>query len=131
MALEMRGACERCGAGLAPDAPAKICSYECTFCPDCATAARFLTPTARVIMAGQRCDACQTGSFHLGREDRLYAALAAASFSISTSAAVYRWVDADGHVHYTDKAVENAEPVKRWQSAQWHTPTKTGSASAL
>ncbi|HYX84927.1 MAG TPA: DUF1272 domain-containing protein [Gaiellales bacterium] len=38
MALEMRSACERCGAGLAADGAARICSYECTFCPDCAAA---------------------------------------------------------------------------------------------
>jgi uncharacterized protein len=36
MALEMRGACERCGTALAPDGPATICSYECTFCAQCA-----------------------------------------------------------------------------------------------
>jgi hypothetical protein len=36
MALEMRTECERCGAGLAPDGEARICSYECTFCPACA-----------------------------------------------------------------------------------------------
>ena len=36
MALEMRERCERCGAGLAPDEEASICSYECTFCPACA-----------------------------------------------------------------------------------------------
>jgi hypothetical protein len=36
MALEMRPACERCGAALAPGSDAWICSYECTFCPDCA-----------------------------------------------------------------------------------------------
>ena len=36
MALEMRGSCERCGRALAPDGPAAICSYECTFCADCA-----------------------------------------------------------------------------------------------
>jgi uncharacterized protein len=38
VALEMRGACERCGATLAADAPAAICSFECTFCPECAEA---------------------------------------------------------------------------------------------
>lgn len=38
MALEMREACEKCGAGLALAAAAMICSYECTFCPACATA---------------------------------------------------------------------------------------------
>ena len=35
--LEMRESCERCGADLAPAAAAMICSYECTFCPACAT----------------------------------------------------------------------------------------------
>jgi len=36
MALEMRTTCERCGAALAADGEARICSYECSFCPDCA-----------------------------------------------------------------------------------------------
>ena len=36
--LEMRGECERCGAELAHDAEARICSYECTFCAACASA---------------------------------------------------------------------------------------------
>ncbi|HYP24596.1 MAG TPA: DUF1272 domain-containing protein [Actinomycetota bacterium] len=36
MALEMRGSCERCGTGLAPNDEAFICSYECTFCSACA-----------------------------------------------------------------------------------------------
>ena len=35
MSLEMRATCERCGAGLAPDGVAVICSFECTFCADC------------------------------------------------------------------------------------------------
>jgi hypothetical protein len=34
----MRAACERCGAGLAADGEAAICSYECTFCVPCADA---------------------------------------------------------------------------------------------
>lgn len=38
MALEMRASCEKCGKALAHDAAAFICSYECTFCPDCAAA---------------------------------------------------------------------------------------------
>jgi hypothetical protein len=38
VALEMRPACERCAAALPADAAAFICSYECTFCPDCASA---------------------------------------------------------------------------------------------
>jgi uncharacterized protein len=36
MALEMKTACERCGAALEPDGPARICTFECTFCVDCA-----------------------------------------------------------------------------------------------
>jgi hypothetical protein len=36
MSLEMRIACERCAAPLAPDDLAFICSYECTYCPACA-----------------------------------------------------------------------------------------------
>lgn len=35
MALEMRGICERCEVSLSDDGPAFLCSYECTFCPDC------------------------------------------------------------------------------------------------
>jgi uncharacterized protein len=36
MALEMRTTCERCGRELPPDSAARICSFECTFCDDCA-----------------------------------------------------------------------------------------------
>jgi hypothetical protein len=35
MALELRTECERCGAPLAADGEALICSYECTFCLEC------------------------------------------------------------------------------------------------
>lgn len=38
MALEMRNTCEKCGAQLPADGAAFICSYECTFCPSCASA---------------------------------------------------------------------------------------------
>jgi hypothetical protein len=34
--LEMRDSCERCRQPLGQDAVAFICSYECTFCADCA-----------------------------------------------------------------------------------------------
>jgi uncharacterized protein len=36
MALEMRTECERCRAALDAAGEALICSYECTFCADCA-----------------------------------------------------------------------------------------------
>jgi len=44
MALEMKGACERCGAELPPGGEARICSYECTFCADCAEAMEQVCP---------------------------------------------------------------------------------------
>ncbi|MBA3897380.1 MAG: DUF1272 domain-containing protein [Sphingomonadaceae bacterium] len=34
--LEMRPDCEACGRDLPPDAEAMICSFECTWCTDCA-----------------------------------------------------------------------------------------------
>ena len=34
--LELRPNCERCDVDLPPAADARICTYECTFCPDCA-----------------------------------------------------------------------------------------------
>jgi len=37
--LDMRPDCERCGVDLPADAPgAFICSFECTFCAECAEA---------------------------------------------------------------------------------------------
>jgi uncharacterized protein len=44
VALEMRSSCERCGAALAADQPAAICSYECTFCVECAEAMEQVCP---------------------------------------------------------------------------------------
>ena len=34
--LEMRTSCERCERELPAAGEARICSYECTFCPSCA-----------------------------------------------------------------------------------------------
>ena len=44
MALEMRAECERCGAALAADGDAVICSYECTFCRPCAERMDYVCP---------------------------------------------------------------------------------------
>jgi hypothetical protein len=44
MALELRGACERCEAELRPDGRAYICSYECTFCANCAAELAHVCP---------------------------------------------------------------------------------------
>ncbi|MBA2565319.1 MAG: DUF1272 domain-containing protein [Gemmatimonadetes bacterium] len=46
MALEMKERCQTCGVALAHAEDARICSYECTFCPDCARA------------SGDRCPNC-------------------------------------------------------------------------
>ena len=35
MTLEMKDACEKCGARLSMLAEAYMCSFECTFCPSC------------------------------------------------------------------------------------------------
>jgi hypothetical protein len=36
--LQLRPNCECCDTDLPPDSPAaRICSFECTFCADCAT----------------------------------------------------------------------------------------------
>ncbi|HET9232081.1 MAG TPA: DUF1272 domain-containing protein [Vitreimonas sp.] len=34
--LQLRPNCENCDADLPPDADARICSFECTFCASCA-----------------------------------------------------------------------------------------------
>ncbi|WP_418957688.1 DUF1272 domain-containing protein [Streptomyces tritici] len=45
MALDMRTICERCGTTPLPaDGPARICSYECTFCVPCAEAMAGVCP---------------------------------------------------------------------------------------
>jgi uncharacterized protein len=44
MALEMKTACERCGAELAQDGEAEICSQECTFCAACAESMNRICP---------------------------------------------------------------------------------------
>lgn len=36
--LELRPNCECCDKDLAPDGDARICTFECTFCADCAEA---------------------------------------------------------------------------------------------
>jgi hypothetical protein len=59
MALEMRGACERCGAPLGHEADALICSYECTFCRACADALVSICPNCggELVARPKRVDA--------------------------------------------------------------------------
>jgi uncharacterized protein len=47
MTLEMRTSCERCATALAPDGAATICSYECTFCSECAEAMQHVCPNCQ------------------------------------------------------------------------------------
>jgi hypothetical protein len=35
MALEMKPICEKCGRALGGTDEAYVCTFECTFCPDC------------------------------------------------------------------------------------------------
>jgi DNA-binding winged helix-turn-helix (wHTH) protein len=42
--LTMKGSCERCGDALPLDAHAFICSYECTFCAQCAANLHSMCP---------------------------------------------------------------------------------------
>jgi uncharacterized protein len=44
MALEIRNKCERCEKPLAPSDEAYICSYECTFCPECMRELKVICP---------------------------------------------------------------------------------------
>lgn len=44
MALEIRDKCERCEKSLAPADEAYICTYECTFCPECTAAMENVCP---------------------------------------------------------------------------------------
>lgn len=44
MALEMKVACERCGAVLTAGGVAYICGYECTYCASCAEQMHVVCP---------------------------------------------------------------------------------------
>lgn len=44
MTLHMKSNCERCGRDLLPAGPAYICSYECTWCRECASGFEFRCP---------------------------------------------------------------------------------------
>jgi hypothetical protein len=44
VALELKTQCERCSTALAPEGAATICTFECTFCPDCASALDHVCP---------------------------------------------------------------------------------------
>jgi uncharacterized protein len=53
MALGTRAECERCGAALAPDGEAFICSYECTFCGACADGLERRCPNCGCELVGR------------------------------------------------------------------------------
>lgn len=47
MALEMRKVCEKCGAALTDEGPARICSFECSFCVPCAEQMKGVCPNCK------------------------------------------------------------------------------------
>ena len=47
MALEMKSDCQRCSAEVVLDGEAYICSYECTFCRNCAIEMYHRCPNCR------------------------------------------------------------------------------------
>jgi uncharacterized protein len=47
MSLEMKAGCEKCSRVLAEDGAAFICSYECTYCPECAAAIKNICPNCK------------------------------------------------------------------------------------
>ena len=74
--LEMRPDCERCGADLLADVPgAFICSFECTFCAECAdqlddvVAERDLVHELRQVGL-TRIESQTVGAGHAGRVGR-------------------------------------------------------------
>ena len=40
----VKDTCEKCAKALAPPAPAQCCSFQCTFCPDCADEYKHVCP---------------------------------------------------------------------------------------
>ena len=40
----VKDSCEQCGKAITPPAPAECCSFQCTFCPDCADAMKHVCP---------------------------------------------------------------------------------------
>ena len=42
--LDMRETCEKCAAALPEGGDARICSFECTFCPACTDAMAAVCP---------------------------------------------------------------------------------------
>jgi hypothetical protein len=62
--LEMRPHCERCSSPLPHDGRARICSYECTFCDDCAAELRGSCPNCggELVARPRRDPASGTGS---------------------------------------------------------------------
>jgi uncharacterized protein len=55
MMTQVKDKCEKCGRALAAPEPAQCCSFQCTFCPQCADAMNHVCPncsgelTARTI----------------------------------------------------------------------------------
>ena len=96
MALEMKTRCERCGRGLSATDEAYVCSYECTYCVECSSAAdgmcslcggeltrrpRRTVRTGGALIAGQK-------DFHQSRRWLIWAASLVAWSFVALLAAV-------------------------------------------
>lgn len=57
MALQMKRHCEKCNCTLELSSAAFICSYECTYCPECAKALNDLCPncSGQLVARPTRC----------------------------------------------------------------------------
>lgn len=51
MALDMKCVCDKCGKKLAWESDAFICSFECTYCTDCAEQYDWVCPECRGELA--------------------------------------------------------------------------------
>jgi hypothetical protein len=49
--FEVKSSCERCGHRLAGVTDARVCSYDCTFCADCASAMNDRCPNCNGVLA--------------------------------------------------------------------------------
>ena len=54
MALEMKGSCEKCEITLTPGGIAYICSFESTYCANCAELMNTVCPNCGVNLCGGR-----------------------------------------------------------------------------
>jgi hypothetical protein len=71
--LEIRPSCECCDRDLPPDSPdARICSFECTFCVDCARTLRGICPNCQGELVHRPIRPSDQLARHPGSKTRVY-----------------------------------------------------------